>query len=190
MEFFKAEKIANRIVEIFTPHVERIHIAGSVRRRKPYVKDIEVCCIPNKHPTDLFNTSDLVIDAGFNEAINLVAEKIIKGKSSGRYMQMQLKGKDEINLDLFMPQPEDYYRQYAIRTGSADYSGKVIAKAWVEKGWCGTDEGLRLQSDCTKASSGWKIIRKDGEKPPVWESEEAFFDWIGIQRIEPWLRNL
>jgi DNA polymerase/3'-5' exonuclease PolX len=190
MEFFKAQKIANRIVEILTPHVDVIHIAGSVRRRKPEVKDIEVCCIPKKHPTDLFNTSDLVIDAGFNDAVKLIAEKVIKGKSSGRYMQMQLKGKEEINLDLFMPQTDDYYRQYAIRTGSADYSAKVIATAWVNKGWCGTEEGLRLQQDCCKAASGWKIINKNPQKPPVWNSEEEFFEWIGVQWIEAWLRNV
>jgi DNA polymerase/3'-5' exonuclease PolX len=72
MQFFKAEKLAHRIVEIFTPHVDLIHIAGSVRRRKPEVKDIEVCCIPTKHPSDLFNTGDLVIDAGFLSALETI----------------------------------------------------------------------------------------------------------------------
>jgi DNA polymerase/3'-5' exonuclease PolX len=154
------------------------------------VKDIEVCCIPTKHPSDLFNTGDLVIDAGFLSALETIAEKVIKGKSSGRYMQLLLKGKEEINLDLFMPQPDDYYRQYAIRTGSADYSKNVIANAWLKKGWCGTDEGLRLQYDCCKAASGWKITRKEGQKPPVWQSEQEFFTWLGLEWVEPWLRNM
>jgi hypothetical protein len=105
-------------------------------------------------------------------------------------MQLKLRGKDTINLDLFMPQPDDYYRQYAIRTGSADYSKNVIANGWLKKGWCGTDEGLRLQYDCCKAASGWKITRKEGQKPPVWESEEIFFEWLGVQWMEPWLRNM
>lgn len=196
MEFFKAEKIANRIVEIFTPHVDLIHIAGSVRRRKPEVKDVEICCIPKKHPTDLFKSGDLVIDPCFKAAIDLIAVKIIKGKPDGRYMQIELKGNEKINLDLFMPEPDDYYRQYAIRTGSADYSAKVIAAGWVAKGWRGTEQGLRLEKDCHAITNGegkitgWRCVNSNAQKPPVWQGEQEFFEWIGVEWMEAWLRNV
>jgi len=59
-----------------------------------------------------------------------------------------------INLDLFVPQRHDYYRQYATRTGSGDYSYKVIASAWVSKGWVGTPDGLHKREDCSEYSNG------------------------------------
>jgi DNA polymerase/3'-5' exonuclease PolX len=45
--------IAGRIVEALRPYCERIEIAGSLRREKPMVGDIEIVAIPRR-PVDLF----------------------------------------------------------------------------------------------------------------------------------------
>ena len=52
----KAKKWADRIVEILAPHCDRIEIAGSIRRQKPTIGDIEVVCIP-KQNLDMFGVS-------------------------------------------------------------------------------------------------------------------------------------
>ena len=119
--------------------------------------------------------------------------KIIKGNANGRMMQIELKQK--IMLDLFMPVPDDFYRQYAIRTGSVFYAHNVIAGGWQAIGWCGSDIGLRRQDDCErhKDKSGknkWVCINKDGELAPVWKSEEEFFDWIKVKFIHPSRRDM
>jgi len=188
MNYHKAKRIADRLIEIFTPHCDIIHIAGSVRRLKPEVKDIEIVCQPKEEfiQTDLLGGGyDRRIPA-FAEAINEVAAKIIKGKTDGKMMQIELKG--GLMLDLFMPDKHDYYRQYAIRTGSADYSGKVIAQGWRNIGWCGSDLGLRRISDCLESKSGWKCINVNGERPPAWTSEEDFFNWLGVEWVDPMQR--
>ncbi len=41
-----ARRIAEQLVESMQPYCERVMIAGSIRRGKPEVKDIEVCAIP------------------------------------------------------------------------------------------------------------------------------------------------
>lgn len=46
MELAQAEKIAKELVEMLAPVCEKIFIAGSIRRRKPQVGDIELLCIP------------------------------------------------------------------------------------------------------------------------------------------------
>lgn len=89
-----------------------------------------------------------------------------------------------------MPEENDYYRQYAIRTGSADYSFKVIASAWKKKGWCGSNEGLRKMNECveTKGPDGkskWKCVSKNPELPPAWNTEADFFKWLHIPLINP-----
>ena len=47
-----AEPVAERLVEQLRPYCERIQIAGSIRRRKWAVGDIELLCIP-KYRTEL-----------------------------------------------------------------------------------------------------------------------------------------
>jgi len=109
-------------------------------------------------------------------------------------MKMDVEGSHHvIILDLFMPQPHDYYRQFAIRTGSAEYSHRHIANQWVKRGWCGVNGDLRLIKECDKLPDGKWVLRTDIKHPtlpPIWPSEEDFFRWLLIQYIEPKYRNL
>lgn len=195
MEFLAARKIAVAICYRLQPHCTLINLAGSIRRMKAEVKDIEIICLPKKKEVfenTLFGQgeSSFVVDPEFVEIVNSLG-KVIKGKPTGKYIQIELP--ENINLDLFIPDDFDYYRQFCVRTGSADYSHKVIAAAWKRKGWCGSDKGLRKISDCTetKGSEGkskYQCLNKNAEKPPVWGSEEEFFKWLGVKWIEPKLR--
>lgn len=197
MNYQKAKIIADRLVTILGPHCELINIAGSVRRNKPDVKDIELVLIPKRtfKPNDLFGDGTYVVSAAFVSALEQVIKRVIKGNPEGRYMQIDLKTNEQINLDLFMPDPVDYYRIYAIRTGSREYAQKVIAGGWLRKGWCGSDKhGLRRTVDCMsyqdkQGKLKWKCIRETGDKPPVWKSEEEFFQWLGVPFLKPSLRN-
>jgi DNA polymerase/3'-5' exonuclease PolX len=187
MHYKKAKALADRIVQLFKPHCEKIDIAGSIRREKEIVKDIEIVCLPKKEfiQTDLFGAGYFRVCAGFAAALTVIQSKVIKGNPEGRYMQLHIKGGGV--LDLFMPQREDYYRQLAIRTGSADYSAFVLANAWKKKGWCGTHEGLRLQRDCTlnEKTGNWTVVNKNASLPPVWQNEEDFFAWLDVLYIHP-----
>lgn len=187
----KAQEIAENLIKILAPHCERIHIAGSIRRKKPYVKDIEIVCQPKKDVfTNLFGEEiNTGVDAQFKKTVTKLGEAV-KGKPDGKYMQIKLP--QEIKLDLFMPDAADYFRQFAMRTGSADYSTNVIAGGWVKLGWVGAgDAGLRRIEDCQKSPDGkWKVINKSGERPPVWKSEEEFFEWLNLEWVEPETRNL
>ncbi len=193
MQLLQARRIAVDICYLLQPYCSKINIAGSIRRQKAEVKDIEIVCLPIvTEMTDLFGAviktqrSELF----FNECKKLGTS--VKGNPGGKYMQISLPS--GVNLDLFMPEAADYFRQYAIRTGSADYSYKVIAAAWKRKGWCGSDLGLRKMIDCLEiktpdGKSKWKCVNSAGEIPPVWESEEVFFSWLGVDYLPPKYRN-
>lgn len=197
MRYNQAKDLAISLGERLKPFTSRINIAGSVRRQKFEVKDIELICLPRYMElvsADLFGAqiTEKVISENFVATVKALG-KVIKGKPDGRYMQIELR--ERINLDLFMPEPDDYYRQYAIRTGSADYAARTIAAAWKKKGWCGSDQGLRLIADCiehkqTDGKSKWECVTPSAEKPPIWESEQHFFDWLGIDWIMPKLRTI
>lgn len=197
MRYNQAKDLAISIGEKLKPFTSRINIAGSVRRQKSEVKDIELICLPRYMDlvhSDLFGakTVERVISENFVGIIQKLG-KVVKGKPDGRYMQIELR--ERINLDLFMPEPDDYYRQYAIRTGSADYAARTIAAAWKRKGWCGSDQGLRLQADCVEhkqadGKSKWVCVNPGAERPPVWNSEQEFFEWLSVAYIMPKLRTI
>lgn len=186
-----AQKIADRIVMLLQPYCDIIHIAGSIRREKRAVKDIEIVCLPKSEEVQInLLETKLMRVKGFHAALQIMIESHVKGNSEGRYMQVVLKG--GYTLDLFMPQRSDYYRQLAIRTGSADYSNLVIAHAWKRLGWCGTHDGLRLQSECQKneKTKNWKCTAATPTLPPVWSSEQEFFTWLGVNYVHPSLREV
>ena len=49
MNYDDANEIALRTLEELRPHCIRCEIAGSLRRLKPEVKDIEICAIPKPY---------------------------------------------------------------------------------------------------------------------------------------------
>jgi len=170
MNLNQATEIAERIRAELAPFCDRIEIAGSIRRRKPEVGDIEIVAIPKRVmlPADLF-TGVAHNHLKFCELVN--RWPAVKGKSTGKYTQRRLP--EGINLDLFMADPENWGLIFAIRTGSAEFSHKVLATVWIRAGY--------------HSMAG--MLYKDGHKIPVRE-ERDLFDMIGIVWQEPWERNL
>lgn len=203
MHLYYAKIIADDLVAQLHPYCDLINIAGSIRRKKDDVKDIEIVCIAkrvNHKETNLFGEvvkSITIVDPGFERVVKL--GKVIKGKCSGRYMQIEIERQVEgfthvINVDLFMPQAHDYYRQFAIRTGSAEYSRRFLAISWIKRGWCGTEYGLRKISESYKIDQTKWVMKPEfmnkPSLPPVWKDEEDFFRWLGVQYLPPEHRNL
>lgn len=190
-----AVEIAEKMIFYMLLVTDRANIAGSIRREKPMVKDIELVVMPKFGvEKDLFeNITGFVPSEEFIKLVNSLGT-ILKGKPDGKYMQILLP--EGIKLDLFISyDASDYWRQFAIRTGSADYAHKVIATGWKNNGWVGSDKGLRRKYDCVEikqenAASKWRCINPDGMRPPEWNSEEEFFQWLNVKWIEPRFREV
>jgi DNA polymerase/3'-5' exonuclease PolX len=167
MRLEQAERIAERVKAELTPHCERIEIAGSIRRRKPEVGDIEIVCIPAVVRGGLFG--DLVERSpGVCRVVD--QWRAIKGKASGKYTQRELP--DEIKLDVFTATVENWGLIVAIRTGSADYSHNVLAAGWVRRGYVSKDGMLHR-----------------GDEPVVVREERDLFELIPVPWVEPERRD-
>jgi hypothetical protein len=189
MEQTLAYRIAEKLVEKLKPHCDKIEIAGSIRRKKTDVGDIEIVALPKmlEEPDGMFGDVKKHRSPDFVKTVNSFG-KIIKGKPDKNKM-VQVELPENIVLDLFLPSDFDFFRIYAIRTGSADFAQNTIAKGWVALGWCGTDDGLRLQKECEKRGEKWFCIVDEPTLPPVWQNEQEFFKWIGKAYVEPENRN-
>lgn len=138
MKLEHADMLARAIVAKLRPHCERIEIAGSIRRRKPLVGDIEIVCIPKLiENIDLLGEQSARRSSKWADAVRSLGD-IIKGDpDTGKYIQVELQ--DEMHggiaCDIFTAHYRNWGLIYAIRTGSAAYSHKVLACGWVENGY-------------------------------------------------------
>ena len=182
------ERVAAYVQAALSAHTDKFDFAGSYRRKMVSCNDLEVVCIPDAACYNIFGEPEGRSRA-FVEAVRTVAT-ITKGNPiTARYVQAVIHwGAKDIQLDLFMPSAHDYYRILALRTGPSAYSGQVLARAWVKNGWCGTEDGLRLQKECRRVGDKWVCQTGSPTLPPVWASEQDFFEWLGLAWVPAWQR--
>lgn len=177
-----AQKTAKELWEALLPFAQkgRCKIAGSIRRQKQEIKDIEILIIPEN-----INKFAIYMYENFHTPV----------KREARMLKFHYKG---MPVDMFIPQEHDWFRIFAIRTGSDTYVMKHVAAAWRKIGWVGTKDGLRKRIECDETVTGtgdkkkstWKIKKSvtNPSLPPVWNSEEEFFMWIDEPFVKPELR--
>lgn len=163
MELQKALYIAQQVKAQLAPHCVRCEIAGSIRRKKSHVKDIEIVAIPKPYEVGLFAS-------GIATVVNQWEK--VKGELPCKYTQRILP--EGIKLDLFFATPENWGLIFAIRTGSAEYSHKVLASGWVAAGY---------------KSEGGVLVNKSGQQVETRE-EKDLFRLAGVPYIDPEYRNL
>ena len=171
MQLQAAKKIALKYLELLKPYCERIEIAGSIRREKPEVGDIELVCIPKKveidDPACWFKKIE-IIHPEFCKIIDSLER--IRGNATGKAMQRNTP--EGIVLDIFTATPDNWGYIFAIRTGPDNFSHKVLANNWVKYGYHGKDG----------------MLYNKQEKPVPVKEESDLFLLIGIEYIDPKFR--
>lgn len=175
-----ANDIARKIHEQLVPYCVRLGVAGSLRRNKPEVKDIEIVCLPKNKPlVDLFGfeTAHYPLLDYLRGEFARDKEKV---KGEEKYFQFWLKH-EEIALDLFIVTPPAQWGViYTIRTGPAEFSQ-----------WAVTSGFGGLPADCRVKDGG--VYR--GETLLEMPDEKDFLNFIGVGELAPdkrtarWNRN-
>ena len=124
MKLAEADRLAGQIVAQLAPHCVRIQVAGSVRRRRPEVGDIEVVAIPKPYDVGLFRSGIATVVDQWPK---------VRGELPCKYTQRRMP--EGIALDLFLVSHRNWGLQLAIRTGSAAYSHQVLARGWRMAGY-------------------------------------------------------
>lgn len=120
--------IAQALVEKLRPVCSRIEIAGSLRRKRPFIGDIELMIVPTfrrnlfSEISTAYELDDLL--RGWGGAINLI-------KDGDKYKHFWFRtAKQELySVDLFIqPDLQTWGVNMMIRTGSADFSKRMVLK--------------------------------------------------------------
>lgn len=166
----EATWLADELVRMLAPGCARIAVAGSVRRRKAVVHDIELVAIPVMAPVQ-----DLLGEVRQQSALDLLVGKFIgqgilgygpKPVNGPKYKRLWAPS-HAVQLDLFVVTPETWGNLFAIRTGDAAFSRLLVTQR---------SAGGLLPAGMHHADG--KLWR-DGEPVPCPE-EETFFAALGI----------
>lgn len=157
-----AKAIADEVLRQLAPHCDRIEIAGSIRRKKETIGDVEIVAIPKPYDVGLFASG-----------IATVVDQwpAIKGELPCKYTQRILPC--GMKLDLFFATPDNWGLILAIRTGSAEFSRDVLARGWVANGYR-SDKGM---------------LHSGGVAIPTPE-EEDLFRRCGVEWVYPEAREM
>jgi DNA polymerase/3'-5' exonuclease PolX len=141
----EAKVITDELVAELKPYCTRIEHAGSIRRKKSTVGDIELLVIPKKINIGLFDEYPVLqAEPELVKIINKYAK--VKGNiASGMYTQRVLP--QGIALDLFTATEDTWGLQLAVRTGSSNFSFKTLACRWSKMGYYSREGLLRRKED-------------------------------------------
>ncbi len=168
-----AQRIANQLVDHVRSAMDRVEIAGSVRRQKPVVGDIELVGIP----ADQEKLISLLRDVG--QTIKPGTPDVIPWapKPGSKYIRVRLN--EGMNLDLFVANPLNWGGLYLMRTGSAAGSDGNAFNGFVPGMFSRFKKlsGGGRMTDCMPTTTA-------GEQIPLRE-ESDFFDLLEMNFVPP-----
>jgi len=173
MELATAHNIATELVKLASPACSRIEIAGSIRRAKPNVKDIELVAIVKDYDALYTNlvSAGKFIKPGVPDIIEWAP------KADAKYVRMLIN--DSIKLDLFVAHEENWGPLYMMRTGGAVGSDGNAFNGFVPG----------MFARWKKLSGGGKMVGCMPTMPDglqlVCAEEQDFFDLLEMNFVPP-----
>lgn len=165
----RAQGIATDLVELLGPACEKITVAGSVRRRKPEVHDIEILAIPKfQGPVDLLDhrIKELIAQGVLDYRFNKLGRRVYGPKNK------LLVHSSGVAIDIFSTDEQCWAMALVIRTGPKELNME-LARAALARGWA-----LRAYGDGYDTPDGHIHC----------ETEEEVFKTVGLPYREPWRR--
>lgn len=201
MKWIDAQRIAAALLADLKPYCERIEIAGSLRREKPEVKDIELCAVPCAMDLELFDNRDSLFHHVQEHYLSIKpgseSDAFYCPKPDGKYWRFRIRPEDYhhlrleiphpppdapyIYLDLFLCSHDTWGMIFTIRTGSAAFSKRLVRHAH-HFNWM-SHQGLLRQAHLDTVIGKW-IPNKESAVIPTHEEQDVF-KVLGLPYIPP-----
>lgn len=180
----QAVAVAREICDRLSPVTERLIVAGSLRRRKAHVGDVEILYIPRliTEPCDLFggtrprSLANVEIDQMLAEGVLEKRLSTTGACSWGLLNKLAVHVRSGIPVDLFATTEDAWYNYLVCRTGPAGLNTRIASEA------------KRLNMMWHPYGDGFSVGRF-GQRPPIKiRSEREVFETVGLPYMEPWER--
>ncbi len=168
----EALAIAERYRHDLAPMCQRIELAGSARRQKAVVHDLEFVLIPKwEIERDMFGSPVEIslLQMGFSGLARQWGAKVIK--DGPKYKQLILS--EGLPLDIFISDTTRWGVELLIRTGPAEFSKRCVTAR---------KAGGLLPSNCA-IKDGWKVYR--GATVLPMPDEKDFLELLGLGWTDP-----
>ena len=130
-----AEATGQLLVRQLAPFCRRIELAGSIRRRRPDVGDIEVLAIPEDGQTDPFGqplSGESLLDQRCRALVddgNLDYRLTKLGRRTfGPQNKLMVHRTSNIPVDIFSATEENWGMAMVVRTGPADFNRAIMSR--------------------------------------------------------------
>jgi DNA polymerase (family 10) len=161
MTLEEATTIAEKVKQTLSPYCDKIEIAGSIRRRKPVVHDIDIVLI--EKPWRLLLLSSLIASMG---------RIVLNGDRIKRLWYGD--NPPGISIDIYFATPATWATLLLIRTGSKENNIRLATLA-KRRRWQLKASGGGLFNDTGETIAG--------------ETEESIYEALGIPYQQPWERG-
>lgn len=156
MELKQATEIAEGVVAELKPFCERIEVAGSIRRKRPFVHDIDLVAIPSSQGQFLGKLQSL-------GQVKMGGQKLIRVIMT------------EIKLDVYIATPATWATLLLIRTGSTSHNVLLCSRA--------KSMGMKLHAD---GSGLFQLVDCEGRESRVaGDTEQSIFEKLDLPYKSP-----
>lgn len=171
--------ISEAVIDLIKETCERVEVAGSLRRGKSDVGDVEIVCIPKVHrlQQNFFGGSDGPMKTPLYDKLmtaDWLSPRTIDNKpqAMGKRFLALYDNKVGIPVDIFVVLPPAQWGVImTIRTGSAEFNKKLLLTA----------RRRNLRCEDGQLVSGTKVIQTP--------TEESFFKAVGVSWVAPQQRG-
>lgn len=172
---------ANAVVDLLSPHCQRIEVAGSLRRGSPDVGDIEIVCIPAR---------GAVFGSPFGDSVRRYLASAVTERAGWRY-RLDKRGRHTFG------ESNCYMRfEHAGRSYPVDIFMAAGPESWGALYFVRTGPQAFIQAACTRANRlgyslrpylGLEKVEPSGKEGDIiWLHEErAVFHALGMPWREP-----
>lgn len=196
----RAHAVAVELLHALEPACERLQFAGSLRRRKATVGDVEILYVPRvmslPDPENLFaekmpvNLAEGVIARLEKTGVlarrpvrrardSELAQGLAAGTSFGPLNKLMLHVASGIPVDLFAATAENWFNYLVCRTGGAE-NNVAIASAAQRLGWKWNPYGVGFSQEAHDGPFG-----AVPERVHAVSSEREVFEFVGLKYREP-----
>lgn len=173
--------VAKELCDRLKPHCTKLIVAGSLRRRKAEVGDVEILYVPKmeERPLDMFSTQS--VSLADEQIARMLAEgTLTKRPSQSGSTAWGSKNKLAVHrsgmpVDLFRTESDAWWNYLVCRTGPAALNKTIAAEAQ-RRGYRWNPYGIGY----TKLSDGTVTAM---------HSEPEVFAFVGLPYADPWERK-